>query len=141
MPIQLYLPETRFKVVSIPLARYADVVSILGGLEGFVSMTRDKAEITLMLAEDEWDCISGRFPEALGEGRRRMIRFDTVLDFSVVGFIADISRALADAEISILSISTFQTDAVLVHESRFDEAVAAVKQALVTMRYTYLSQL
>lgn len=141
MPIQLYLPETRFKVVSIPLARYADVVSILGGLEGFVSMTRDKAEITLMLAEDEWDRISGRFPEALGEGRRRMIRFDTVLDFSVVGFIADISRALADAEISILSISTFQTDAVLVHESRFDEAVAAVKQALVTMRYTYLSQL
>jgi hypothetical protein len=141
MPIQLYLPETRFKVLSIPLARYADVVSILAGIEGFVSMTRDKAEITLILAEPEWDRVSSMFPEADGEGRRRMIRFDTVLDFSVVGFIADISRALADAEISILSISTFQTDAILVHESRFDDAVAAVKQALVTMRYTYLSQL
>ncbi|MBK9705470.1 MAG: ACT domain-containing protein [Acidobacteria bacterium] len=69
-----------------------------------------------------------------------MIRFDTVLDFSVVGFISEISRALADADISILSISTYKTDAVLVHESRFDDAVNAVKRALITLNFTHLAQ-
>jgi hypothetical protein len=63
-----------------------------------------------------------------------------VLDFSVVGFIAEISHALAEADISILSISTYSTDAVLVHESKFEAAVAAVKQALVTLRFTHLAQ-
>jgi hypothetical protein len=48
---------------------------------------------------------------------------------------------LAEAGISILSISTYRTDAVLVHESRFNDAVAAVKRALITLNYTHLSQL
>jgi hypothetical protein len=58
----------------------------------------------------------------------------------VVGFIAEISHALAEADISILSISTYRTDAVLVHESRFDDAVNAIKQALVTLKFTHLAQ-
>ena len=58
----------------------------------------------------------------------------------VVGFIAEISRALAEADISILSISTYRTDAVLVHEARFDDALTAVKQALATLRFTHLAQ-
>jgi hypothetical protein len=69
-----------------------------------------------------------------------MIAFDTVLDFSVVGFIAEISRALAEAGISILNISTYRTDLVFVHECRFEAAVDAVKRALVTLQYTHLSQ-
>ena len=69
------------------------------------------------------------------------MRFDAVLDFSVVGFIAEISKALAEADISILSISTYLTDAVLVHESRFADALQAVKRALVALSFTHLSQL
>jgi hypothetical protein len=140
MPIQLYLPETRFAVASIPLNQYGEVAACLRDIEGFVSMTRDKEEITLIVAEDVWRELAARFPGAKSQGQRRMIRFDVVLDFSVVGFIAEISRALAEAGISILSISSYSTDAVLVHESRFDDAVNAVKQALVTLRFTHLAQ-
>jgi hypothetical protein len=103
-------------------------------------MTRDKEEITLIVAEEIWHKLAPQFPYAIAQERRRLIRFDTVLDFSVVGFIAEISRALAEADISILSISTYRTDAVLVHESRFDDAVNAIKQALVTLKYTHLAQ-
>src|SRR5262249_46457052 len=109
-------------------------------VKGYVSMTRDADEITLIIADEEWQQIAPRFPEAKAAANRRMIRFDTVLDFSVVGFIAEISRALADADISILSISTYSTDSVLVHEARFDEAVTAVKQALVALSFTRLAQ-
>jgi len=103
-------------------------------------MTRDKEEISLIVAEEIWEKLAPRFPEARAQGQRRMIRFDTVLDFSVVGFIAEVSRSLADADISIMSLSTYSTDAVFVHDSRFDEAVSAVKQALVTLRFTHLAQ-
>ncbi|HEY8460289.1 MAG TPA: ACT domain-containing protein [Blastocatellia bacterium] len=140
MSISLYLPETRFVVASIPLEHYAEAVAALGEVEGFVSLTRDKEEITLIVAQDVWRKQAPRFPGAVAQEGRRLIQFDTVLDFSMVGFIAEISRALAEADISILSISTYRTDAVLVHESRFEDAVKAVKRALVTLRFTHLAQ-
>ncbi len=140
MPIQLHLPETRFTIASIPLDQHAAAVSCLGDISGFVQLTCDKQEVTLIVAEEVWEQLAPNFPGAAVEGKRRMIRFDTVLDFSVVGFIAEISSALADADISILSLSTYSTDSVLVHESRFDDAVAAVKQALVTLHFTRLAQ-
>ena len=140
MSISLYLPETRYAVASIPLEHYGEAVACLREAEGFVSLTRDKEEITLIVAEETWRKLAPRFPDAIAQEGRRLIRFDTVLDFSVVGFIAEISSALAEADISILSVSTYRTDSVLVHESRFDDAVNAVKQALVTLRFTRLAQ-
>jgi uncharacterized protein len=140
MPISLYLPETRYAVASLPLEHYGEAVACLREAQGFVSLTRDKEEITLIVAEEIWRKFAPRFPGAAVQERRRLIRFDTVLDFSVVGFISEISSALAEADISILSISTYRTDAVLVHESRFDDAVNAIKQALVTLKFTHLAQ-
>jgi hypothetical protein len=140
MPISLYLPETRYAVASLPLEHYGEAVACLREAQGFVSLTRDKEEITLIVAEEIWHKFAPRFPGAAVQERRRLIRFDTVLDFSMVGFISEISSALAEADISILSISTYRTDAVLVHESRFDDAVNAIKQALVTLKFTHLAQ-
>lgn len=146
MTIQLYLPETRYAVASLPLEHYQAAVDCLReaatptNSECFVSLIRDKHEITLMVSEEIWQQIAPRFPGAQARGDWRMIRFDTFMDFSVVGFIAEISRALAEADISILSVSTYSTDAVLVHEAQFDAAVVAVKKALMTIQYTHLSQ-
>jgi hypothetical protein len=140
MPIQLDLPATLFAVVSLPPVRFGEVLTAIRDVNGFVSITRDKDEITLIVAEEKWHEIASHFPGAQVQLRRRLIRFDTVLDFSVVGFIAEISRALADADISILSLSTYRTDAILVHEANFNRAVAAVRQALVTLHHTLLTQ-
>jgi hypothetical protein len=138
--VKLYLPETRYAIVSLPLGHFHELIAALRDVEGFVSITRDKDEITLILSEEVWQQLAPRFAGAKVQGGRRMITFDTVLDFEVVGFIAEISRALAEANISILNLSTYRTDAVLVHESQFDEAVTAVKRALVVLQYTHLSQ-
>jgi hypothetical protein len=138
--MKLYLPETRYAIASLPLDYFSEAVAALCDIDDFISLTRDKDEITLIVAEETWQQLEPRFVGAKVQGRRRMIVFDEVLDFTVVGFIAEISRALAEADISILNLSTYRTDAVLVHEMRFDEAVAAVKRALVTLHYTHLSQ-
>ena len=140
MAINLYLPETLVAVVSLQVDDYHAALDSIANSSGFVSLTRDKDEVTLIISENEWERIAPRFPRAQVQTKRRMIVFDTVLDFTVVGFIAEISRALAEAGISILNVSTYKTDIVLVHEARFDDAVAAVKQALVTLHFTHLSQ-
>jgi hypothetical protein len=139
MSMNLYLPETRFVIASLPLDAYRDVLISIAEMTDFVSLTRDKDEVSLISSEEEWAKIADRFPVAQVQTGRRMIAFDTILDFAVVGFIAEISRALAEAGISILNTSTYRTDLVFVHESRFDAAVVAVKRALVTLHYTYLS--
>lgn len=141
MSIQLYTPATRYAVASLPLAQYGDALQAIQTVEDFVSITRDKVEVTLIVAQETWLAMAAHFPDAKAELDHRMIRFDTVLDFSVVGFIAEISQALAEEDISILSISTYLTDAVLVHESRFEDAVKASKRALTALSFTHLSQL
>jgi hypothetical protein len=140
MPIKLYLPETLLAVVSLGLDDYQVVLDSIANARDFISLTRDRDEVTLILSEQDWEQISQRFPHAQVQTKRRMIVFDTVLDFTVVGFIAEITRALAESGISILNVSTYRTDIVLVHESKFDAAVSAVKQALVTLHFTHLSQ-
>lgn len=51
------------------------------------------------------------------------------LDFSLVGILAGISAALAGAGISIVALSTFDTDYVLIREARADDARAALAKA------------
>lgn len=51
------------------------------------------------------------------------------IDFAVTGLLADLSRVLADAEISIFALSTFDTDYVLVPSRRIDEAEAVLRRA------------
>jgi hypothetical protein len=46
-----------------------------------------------------------------------------VLPFGLVGFLARVSRALADEKVSILAISAFSTDHILVKESDLPRAI------------------
>ena len=110
-------------IVSLPHGRYPAVLAQLEASAGFVSMTRDTAEITLILGESEWEAMAAAFPDALVRRGYRLIRFATVLDFSIVGFMAEVAQLLAAAGISILAISTWQTDALLVEARHLTTAV------------------
>jgi hypothetical protein len=48
---------------------------------------------------------------------------------SLVGVLASLTEALAQEEISILAISTFDTDYLLVKEAQVDKAVQKLSQA------------
>lgn len=51
------------------------------------------------------------------------------IDFSVVGLLAAMSEALANADISLFALSTFDTDYVLVPAGSADHALTALQQA------------
>ncbi len=59
----------------------------------------------------------------------RAMRFEGVLDFSLVGILSKVSSILADKQISIFATSTYDTDYVLVKAADFERAVRALKEA------------
>jgi hypothetical protein len=63
------------------------------------------------------------------EGPWRALKVAGPLDFALVGILARLSAAIADAGISIFAISTFDTDYLLVRGDTLDGAVAALRAA------------
>ncbi len=51
------------------------------------------------------------------------------LDFSLVGILAEITRVLAEADIPLFAVSTFNTDYVLVKAEHFHNAIHALESA------------
>ena len=54
-------------------------------------------------------------------------RIQGELDFSLIGILAKISAILAENEIGIFVVSTYNTDYVLVKDENFEQAIAALE--------------
>ena len=82
----------------------------------FIGKTED--EISLV-------CITGDTPQNTIERDDgwKCFRIQGVLDFSLIGIIAEISAILAENKIGIFAVSTFNTDYILVKEEHFEKAL------------------
>lgn len=86
----------------------------------FHSITRTANELSIVCeaapvpsdvrAERDWRCLEVAGP----------------LDFSEVGIMAALTRALADAGVSVMALSTYDTDYLLVREAALDRAIEAL---------------
>ena len=59
----------------------------------------------------------------------RCFRIAGVLDFSLIGILARITKVLAHNEIGVFAISTYNTDYILTKSDQFDDAVTALLRA------------
>lgn len=59
----------------------------------------------------------------------RALRICGELDFSLIGVLARISKILANQQIGIFAISTFNTDYILVKTESFEKALSVLKNA------------
>ena len=59
----------------------------------------------------------------------RALKVRGPLEFSLIGIIAGLATVLADAGISIFTISTYDTDYILVHGDQFESALDRLKAA------------
>ena len=59
----------------------------------------------------------------------RVFRIQGMLEFSLVGILARITKVLASNQIGIFAISTFNTDYILVKEENLDKALTVLKNA------------
>ena len=104
-------------IVSVSRDEEEKARRLMGDLEPFSSVTFDVSEVSLVLKTELWNGIKDYFHDYEEEGPYRLITFDIVLDLSIVGYLAVISRVLADAGISIYALSTYLRDHILVRES------------------------
>ncbi len=77
---------------------------------------RDKWEVTMLIDEIDFKTIRHAIREAKIEGNFRLLSFDIELDFDTVGFLAYISKILADANVSIVALSAFSRDHLLIKQ-------------------------
>ena len=100
----------------------ADIPSwILAG--DFFSVTRTTEELSLV-------CLQEIVPEGTRcEKGFRCFKVGGPLDFSLTGILSSLAMPLAQAGISVLAISTFDTDYLLVKEAQVDSAVQTLSRA------------
>ncbi len=91
---------------------------------GFFMVACDTEEVTVIAEEAQLPAL-----EALEvEGNYRLVEISVVAPFQGVGLLAAVSRALADAGISVLIVSTYSKDYLLLK----DESAARGLQALAS---------
>ena len=56
-------------------------------------------------------------------------RIEGILDFSLIGILSKISSVLAENEIGIFAVSTYNTDYILVKSENFDKALSVLGSA------------
>ena len=80
-------------------------------------------------------CPTDQVPEnaLIRENGWKAFRIRGVLDFSLIGILAGITRVLAERKIGVFVISTYNTDYVMTKEAAFEDAKSALKGAGYTI--------
>lgn len=86
----------------------------------FFSITSTADELSIVCAEEHAPA------GATCERGWRAIKIEGPFDFDAIGILASACAPLAEAEVSILAIATYDTDYVLVKEGQLETAVTAL---------------
>ena len=118
--LRLRLVPGRFAV-----ARLGPRDAVPAGLDvrGLLSITRTPDELSIVCAE-------GLLPEGTRiENGWRCLAVQGPLPFSAIGILSSLAGPLAEAEVSVFAISTFETDYLLVPGAQLDRALSSLAAA------------
>ena len=91
---------------------------------------KDKREITVIIDQSKIN-IKGAIKI---RKNYKILTFGMVLPFGLVGFLAKISKALAEENISIFAISAYSTDHILIRNKDLKNAVKKLKSLGFVMK-------
>ena len=125
---QLFSDNQDYLLIQLPakaIMAAAGVIAQIG--EPFCAMIVDKDEVSLVIPADAIADFKERLPSYQASNKPyRPITFDIELDMSLVGFMATISRALADTGVPIMTFAAYSRDHLLVPSEQFSVAMAAL---------------
>lgn len=119
---------------SLTLALLADRYAVCrlaprSELPGWLDWSGALVSVSATAEELSIVCPADLVPEGLRAERDwRAFKVEGPLDFALVGILAKLSGALAEAEVSLFAISTYDTDYLLVREAKLEAATAALSQ-------------
>ena len=119
--LNLRLLEGNYAVCRLGAAEKVPAWAMNAG--GFSSITRTADELSVVCAE-----------AVVPAGTRcetgwRIFQVEGPLDFSMIGVLVSVTQPLADAKVSVFSISTYDTDYVFVREADIEKAIGAFSAA------------
>lgn len=88
----------------------------------FFSITKTRDELSIV-------CLEEKVPQDIKvEKGWRAFKVEGLLDFALTGILAGIAKPLAESEISIFAISTYNTDYILVKEENLEKAIKVLSK-------------
>jgi uncharacterized protein len=118
--LRLIITEDRLAVCRLPTRA---VVPPWSEGPGLFALVRDADALSVVCAED-------RVPvDVRREGGWRALRLEGPFAFTETGILAAALAPLAEAEVGIFALSTFDTDYVLVKEAQLARAVRVLREA------------
>ena len=89
----------------------------------FYSITKTKDELSIV-------CLEEYVPNGVQvEKEWCIIKIVGPLDFSLIGILSKISQLMAECEISIFALSTYDTDYIMVKQAKIVQAIEKLKEA------------
>ena len=119
--------DDEFALLSIEKHRWPDLLRNQNagpGAESVFMIFSDPFEVTLLLNRKDLQPVLDTITEARVERGFRLLTFTTPMSFDVVGFLAAVTRILADAGIPVVAASSFSRDHLLIKQ---DDLAAALK--------------
>ncbi len=87
----------------------------------FLFVGKTDKELSLVCQED-----SLPFHCTTYENGWRAFRFEGELDFSLIGILSEVTKILAENQIAVFAVSTFNTDYILIKETMLETAISAL---------------
>ena len=121
MKVKDYLEGSEVQIVAgvyligIPKLNYAP--------KDFLAMLKIDQEITVIADKATVDV--SHYQKV--EGDWKLLTFNVVLPFELVGFLAEISTKLAEKGISIFVLSSYRTDHILIKEEQLTKAIEVLR--------------
>ncbi len=86
----------------------------------FFSITKTQDELSIV-------CVEDKVPQSVKvEGGWSCLKVEGPLDFGLTGILSSLAQPLAQANISIFAISTFDTDYILIKKENLQKAIAVL---------------
>jgi len=128
---EIQLDTEEYIIISLRLEQEKKARESLNSLASFSSITYDYKEVSIVARNTEWNKVKKNFTNYEKTGTYKLITFNIVLDLSIVGFMATVSKKLADAGISIYAISTYLRDHILVQSEDAENAVRVLENLTI----------
>lgn len=128
---RLVVGDQDLVIVALPREAAGEVAAAVAwGAGEVLSLSVDRWEASLVVDAGYWRQLAGRFAGARETGPYRLITFDVILPFDVVGFLAAITEKLAAAGVSVYALSAYSRDHILVRKQDLSIALATLEALL-----------
>lgn len=117
--MQLKILNNKLKVVKL---KSNETVPEIVYKQEFYSITKTDEELSIVLDEGI------EIQSNIVEDNWRAIKIVGTLDFTLIGILSKISTILAQSEISIFAISTYNTDYILVKADNLEKVIKVLEQ-------------